>query len=135
MLPALLAFLLLAWDRLTGLSEGERREIGVLKAIGWSTQDVLYARMLESGWVAFLGSTLGVVLGYIHAFVLGAPGISDALFGWSALHADLDLQPAVDGAQLLAIIGSVVIPFIAVSVAPAWRAAMLDPDRLLRGTA
>lgn len=133
LLPALLALLLLAWDRLTGLGESERREIGVLKATGWSTSDVLTARMWESGLVAVGGATIGVVLGYLHAFVLGAPGLRDALFGWSALHADLALAPAIDLAQVLAIVGAVVIPFVAVSVVPAWRAAMLDPDRLLRG--
>lgn len=133
LVPALLALLLLAWDRLTGLGEGERREIGVLKATGWSTSDVLTARMWESGLVAALGASLGVVLAYVHAFVLGAPGLRDALFGWSSLHADLALAPAVDVAQVLAIVGAVVLPFVAVSVVPAWRAAMLDPDRLLRG--
>lgn len=133
LVPALLALLLLAWDRLTGLGEMERREIGVLKATGWSTADVLAARMWESGIVAVIGGALGIVLGYLHAFVLGAPGISGALFGWSVLHAELALAPAVDGAQILAILGAIVIPFIAVSVVPAWRAAMLDPDRLLRG--
>ncbi|AKF04639.1 ABC transporter permease [Sandaracinus amylolyticus] len=135
LVPALLALLLLAWDRLTGLGEAERREIGVLKATGWSTHDVLTARMWESGLVALVGSVAGVVLGYVHAFWLGAPGIADALFGWSVLHADLALAPAVDLAQVLAIVSAVVVPFVAVSVVPAWRAAMLDPDRLLRGGA
>jgi hypothetical protein len=133
LVPALLALLLLAWDRLTGLGEAERREIGVLKATGWSTGDVLAARMWESGLVAIAGTAIGIVLGYVHAFVLGAPGIADTLFGWSVLHADLDLPPAVDAAQIVAMIGAVVAPFVAVSVVPAWRAAMLDPDRLLHG--
>ena len=133
LVPALLALLLLAWDRLTGLGEAERREIGVLKATGWSTSDVLAARMWESGIVAAAGASLGVVLAYVHAFVLGAPGLADALFGWSVLHAELDLAPALDLAQIVAIVGAVVVPFVAVSVVPAWRAAMLDPDRLLRG--
>jgi ABC-type lipoprotein release transport system permease subunit len=135
LVPALLALLLLGWDRLTGLGEAERREIGVLKATGWSTSDVLTARMWESGLVAALGATAGVVLGYVHAFVLGAPGLRDALFGWSSLHAELALAPAVDLAQVVAIVGAVVLPFVGVSVVPAWRAAMLDPDRLLRGVA
>ena len=111
----------------------ERREIGVLKAVGWSTSDVLAARMWESALVGLVGATLGLVVGYVHAFVFGAPGLADALFGWSSLHASLSLPPALDFAQLLAILGAVVVPFVGVSVVPAWRAAMLDPDRLLRG--
>jgi hypothetical protein len=132
LVPALLALLLLAWDRLTGLGDAERREIGVLKATGWSTADVLAARMWESGLVAAAGAAIGVVLGYLHAFVLGAPGLAHAMFGWSVLHGDLDMTPAVDAAQVVATIGAVVVPFVAVSVVPAWRAAMLEPDQLLR---
>ncbi|MHB1309276.1 MAG: ABC transporter permease [Limisphaerales bacterium] len=48
LIPALVAFLVMAWDRLTGVGPGERREIGVLKAIGWKTSDVLAARLWES---------------------------------------------------------------------------------------
>jgi hypothetical protein len=29
----------------------------------------------------------------------------------------------------------VLAPFVAVSIVPAWRAAMLDPDRAMRGSA
>lgn len=134
LLPALLAAMLLAWERWTGLGENERREIGILKATGFSTADVLALRMWESGLVALAGAVIGVLLAYVHVFVLGAPGLRDALFGWSSLRADLTLAPAFDITQALTIIGAVVLPFIAISVVPAWRAAMLDPDRLLRGS-
>ncbi len=133
LLPALLAAILLAWERWTGLGENERREIGILKATGFSTADVLALRMWESGLVAWAGAVLGVVCAYVHVFVMGAPGLRDALFGWSSLHADLTLAPAFDITQALTIVGAVVLPFIAISVVPAWRAAMIDPDRLLRG--
>jgi ABC-type lipoprotein release transport system permease subunit len=134
LLPALLAAMLLAWERWTGLGENERREIGILKATGFSTADVLALRMWESGLVAFSGAVIGIVVAYVHVFVMGAPGLRDALFGWSSLHADLTLAPAFDITQALTIIGAVVLPFIAISVVPAWRAAMVDPDRLLRGS-
>lgn len=134
LLPALLAAMLLAWERWTGLGENERREIGILKATGFSTADVLALRMWESGLVASAGAILGVVVAYVHVFVLGAPGLRESLFGWSTLHADLTLAPAFDVIEALTIMGGVVLPFVAISVVPAWRAAMLDPDRLLRGS-
>lgn len=133
LLPCLAALLLLAWDRLTGLSEAERHEIGVLKAVGWETSDVLRVRMWEAAAVALLGAALGIVLAYLWVFYAGAPGLSDVLFGWSALYPPLDLVPSVSLLEVLVILGAVVVPFIAVSVVPAWRAATIDPDQAMRG--
>lgn len=135
LIPALAAFLLLAWERLTGLGAEERREIGVLKSVGWATADVLAARLWESGAIAIGGASIGVVLAYAYVFWLGAPGLADALFGWSALHPELRLAPAFDPVQALALLGAVVVPFVSVSVVPAWRAAMIDPDQAMRGPA
>ena len=43
------------------------------------------------------------------------------------------LVPAFDPVQGFALVAAVVIPFVAISVVPAWRAAMIDPDQALRG--
>ena len=134
-LPALAALLLLAWDKLTGLSETERREIGVLKAIGWEVRDVLTARAWESLLVAMVGATLGVLVAYAYVFLAQAPGLAGALYGWSALHPPLRLTPQVDLAQTLALIFGVALPLVAVGLVPAWRAARLTPDAALRGAA
>lgn len=133
LVPALAAFLLIAWERLTGLGDAERREIGVLKAVGWGTADVLAARVWESAAIAATGGVLGLVGAYAYVFVLGAPGLSNALLGWSAIHPPMDLAPVIDAAQAFALLGAVVVPFVVLSVVPAWRAAMIDPDRAMRG--
>ncbi|MGF1468040.1 MAG: ABC transporter permease [Sandaracinaceae bacterium] len=133
LVPALAAFLLLAWERLTGLGAAERREIGVLKAVGWGTGDVLLARLYESAALALGGTAGGLVVAYLYVFLLGAPGLTDALLGWSNLYAEVRLTPAVSGSQLATLIAAVGVPYLAVSLVPAWRAAVLDPDRALRG--
>jgi ABC-type lipoprotein release transport system permease subunit len=133
LVPALAAFLLLAWERLTGLGDAERREIGALKAIGWGTADVLSARTWESLAIATAGAVLGLASAYLYVFAFGAPGLADALLGWSALHPPFELAPAIDATQVFSLLAAVVVPFVAVSIVPAWRAAILDPDRALRG--
>jgi ABC-type lipoprotein release transport system permease subunit len=133
LLPALAAALLLAWERLTGLGEGERREIGVLKAVGFGTADVLAVRMWESLVLSFAAAVLGLGVAYAYVFVAGAPGMAHALLGWSAIHPPFDLVPALDVTQLVALVAGVVVPFVAISVVPAWRAAVIDPDRAMRG--
>jgi len=135
LLPALAALLLLAWDRLTGLGEVERREIGILKAVGWQTSEVLEVRLYEQLVVALTGAALGVAIAYVYVFVLGAPGMAGALFGWSALYPELRLTPSVDASAPLSVLAAVVLPYVAVGLVPALRAALMDPLDAQRGRA
>jgi ABC-type lipoprotein release transport system permease subunit len=131
-IPAILALLVLAWDRASGLGRAERREIAVLKAIGWSTEDVLWAKLFESILVGAAGTALGLLLGYAWVFWLGAPGLRPALVGWSVLYPSAPLTPAVDLAQLVGVTAAVLGPFVLLSIVPAWRAASTDPLASLR---
>ncbi len=133
LLPALTAFLVLAWDRLTGVGPGERREIGVLKAVGWRTSDVLIARLWENAVIALYGAGLGVLAAYAYVFYARAPGLGDALLGWSSIYPALRLTPALGPGQLLVLLSLVVLPWVAASLVPAWRTATLDPHGLVRG--
>jgi ABC-type lipoprotein release transport system permease subunit len=131
-IPAILALLVLAWDRASGLGPDERKEIAVLKAVGWSTSDVLWAKLFESLLVGASATALGLLLGYAWIFWLGAPGLRPALVGWSVLYPRAALTPAVDVAQLLGISVVVMGPFALLSVVPAWRAATADPLETMR---
>jgi ABC-type lipoprotein release transport system permease subunit len=132
-IPAILALLILAWDRASGLAPDEKREIAILKAVGWSTRDVLTAKMLEALLVGAAGTALGLVLAYLWVFLLGAPGLRPAIVGWSVLYPEAPLTPMVDVAQLVAIATSVLAPFVALSIVPSWRAAGIDPMDAMRG--
>ena len=111
-IPAILALLVLAWDRASGGGPDERREIAILKAVGWSTADVLYAKLAEALLVGASATAAGLLLGYGWVFWLGAPGLRPALVGWSVLYPRAALTPAVDVAQLLGIALSVLGPFV-----------------------
>jgi ABC-type lipoprotein release transport system permease subunit len=132
-IPALLALLALAWDRAIGLAPDERREIAILKAVGWSSADVVWEKLYESLLVGALATAVGLVLAYGWVFPLGAPVLRGAIAGFSVLYPEGRLTPEVDTAQLLAIASTVLGPFVALSVVPAWRAASLDPMESMRG--
>lgn len=131
-IPAILALLVLAWDRASGIGPDERKEIAVLKAVGWSTADVLWAKLFESVLVGAAATAAGLLLAYAWVFWLGAPGLRPALVGWSVLYPRAALTPAVDLAQLLGISLSVLGPFVLLSIVPAWRAASSDPLETMR---
>ena len=132
-IPAILALLVLAWDRASGISPDEKREIAIQKAVGWSTADVLRAKLFESLLVGASATAAGLLLGYAWIFWLGAPGLRPALVGWSVLYPVSALTPSVDLAQLLGIALAVLGPFVLLSIVPAWRAASADPMETMRG--
>jgi len=131
-IPAILALLVLAWDRASGIGADERREIAILKAVGWSTSDVLWAKLFESMLVGAGATALGLLLGYGWIYWLGAPGLRPALVGWSVLYPQAALTPVVDVAELLGISIAVLGPFVLLSVVPAWKAATTDPLEAMR---
>jgi ABC-type lipoprotein release transport system permease subunit len=131
-IPALLALMLLALGRAGGLGPEEAHEIAVLKAVGFGTRDVLVVKMVEALIVGGLGTALGLLLGYGWVFWWNAPGLRQAIVGWSVLYPEATLTPAVDLAQLLAIAAVVLGPFVGLSILPAWRAAIVDPMEAMR---
>jgi lipoprotein-releasing system permease protein len=131
-IPALLALLVLAWDRASGLGPEEKREIAVLKAVGWSTGDVLSVKLLEALLVATVAASAGLALAYLWVFPLEAPGLRATLAGWSVLYPATHLTPVVDLTELLSLALAVVAPFVGLSIVPAWRAATTDPMESMR---
>jgi len=126
------AFALLAWDKASGLSAEERREIGILKAVGWETGDVLRMKLWEGALVSLCAFLAGYVLAWLHVFYADAPLFTAVLKGWSVLYPHFTLAPQVDVAQIATLFFLTVLPFVAATVVPVWRAATLDPDEVMR---
>lgn len=126
------AFFIFAWDRTAGLSGEERHEIGVLKAVGWDTGDVLAVRFWEGAVVSLIAFLLGTGLAWLHVFAASAPLFEHALKGWAVLYPRFPLRPDVDPFALATLFSLTVLPYTLVTVIPVWRAATLDPDTVMR---
>jgi ABC-type lipoprotein release transport system permease subunit len=127
-----LAFAIVAWDKASGLSADERRELGILKAIGWETSDVLLVKLWEGTVISGLAFAFGLLAAYAHVFVGGAALLRPALEGWSGLYPDLELVPFVSGLQIATLLALTVVPYTVATVVPSWRAATVDPDAVMR---
>jgi ABC-type lipoprotein release transport system permease subunit len=129
---ALLAFVIFAWDKATGLSAEERKEIGILKSVGWETGDVLLLKFWEGTVISLSGFLMGVILAWCHLFFLSAPLFEGALKGWAVLYPRFRLVPAVDAYQLAILFFLTVVPYTTATIIPSWRAATVDPDAAMR---
>lgn len=129
---AILAFAILAWEKASGLSAEEKREIGILKAIGWETGDVIRMKTWEGLLISLIAFLLGFIAAYVHVFHFGAAVFEPVLKGWSVLYPKFTLVPAVDGLQIATLFFFTVFPYTAAVLVPIWRAAITDPDAVMR---
>ncbi len=129
---AILAFSILAWEKASGLSADEKREIGILKAIGWDTADVLRMKFWEGALLTVGAFLIGYVAAWLHVFHFGAGLFAPVLKGWAVLYPRFVLTPAVDGLTLATLFFFTVFPYTAAVLVPVWRAAITDPDAVMR---
>ncbi len=127
-----ISFIIFAWDKATGLSAEERKEIGILKSIGWETSDVLLLKFWEGVVISLTAFVVGVILAYAHVFFLSAPLFAQALKGWSVLYPKFQLVPVMDVYQLVVLFFFTVVPYTTATIIPCWRAATIDPDAAMR---
>jgi ABC-type lipoprotein release transport system permease subunit len=131
---AVLAFVIFAWDKASGLSAGERREIGILKAVGWETSDVIQMKFWEGAMISLTAFFTGLILAYVHVFFTGSPIFEPALKGWSNLYPHFALTPFINAEQLTTLFFLTVVPYTVATIVPTWRAATIDPDTAMRHT-
>lgn len=129
---AVLSFIIFAWDKATGLSAEERKEIGILKSIGWETSDVLLLKFWEGIVVSLTAFLAGTILAYCHVFFFSAALFEHALKGWSVIYPQFRLTPTIDAYQLTVLFFLTVLPYTAATIIPAWLSATVPPDAAMR---
>jgi hypothetical protein len=129
--PAILAAVLLvagsARDRV-----GRRREVGLLKAMGWSTGDLVRLHLMRSVAVGLPAAALGMAVAY--ALILW-PGIrwpSAVFFGWQGRPPSLYLSPAGALLTLMEVAALAFVPWLAANLWPSIRGAAADPQELIQ---
>ncbi len=129
---SVLAFLIFAWDRAAGLSGEEKQEIGILKAVGWETGDILRMKFLEGGIVSLVAFLAGYLLAYLHVFYSPVMLFAPVLKGWAILYPAFRPVPALDGLQVATLFFFTVFPYTLATIIPIWRVAIMDPDMVMR---
>jgi ABC-type lipoprotein release transport system permease subunit len=130
---ALIAFCILAWDKATGLNTDEKQEIGILKAIGWETSDILEMKFWEGLVLSLTSFIIGILLAYVHILFFHASLIAPALKGWSTIFPEFRLIPSLNLYHVFTMFFLTVVPYIASTIVPSWKAAITDPDLVMRG--
>jgi ABC-type lipoprotein release transport system permease subunit len=130
----LISVILVAWNQATAAGAEMKREVGILKALGFSTTDILEIRFLETLILGFVAATMGVFLAIVYDVYLGAPIIRDFMLGWSAAYPGYPLPISVGTSTVLILYAAAIFPLFIGSLIPAWRSAIIEPDTAMRGS-
>ena len=131
LLTSVFAFIILAWDKASGFSPDEQKEMAILKVVGWQTRDIMLLRFWESavvGMFAFLG---GYTLAWIHVAFFDAFLLKPVMLGWSVLRPTPALFPPFQLSDFVLIGAFSIIPYMAATIVPAWKSGMVRPDSVI----
>jgi ABC-type lipoprotein release transport system permease subunit len=131
-LVSIFTFFIIVYDKLSGLSSTQTKEIGVLKAVGWKVSDLLKEKFYEAFIISATSYLLGVLMALIFVYIFNAPYLSDIFIGYSDLKPDLDIAFVFDFKTLFLVFFLSVPVYIAATIIPAWKVATQDADEIMR---
>ncbi len=128
---SLSTFMMILYQRYSLIFSVERRDIAVLRAMGWSIADVLRLKFYEA-FIIVLGSFLaGSLLGYIYVFWLDAPGLVGIFLDSANIPFDISFVPHIDLGTLGSIFLFFAVGFLASVLIPVWRVAITAPKEAM----
>lgn len=123
-LGAMVAFIIILYDKISGISSSEKKEFIILKNIGWEASHIIEFKLIESSILALSAFLLGVLFSLIFVYILGAPLLKGVFLGYPSF----EFSPifAFD-LRVFAMLFFISVPlFIATSIIPAYKIAVMD---------
>jgi len=127
------AFAVLVWEKASGLSAEQYREIGILRAVGWRSRDVLELRLWEGVIISSVSVMTGLLAAQVHLVLFDGVLFARILKGWSVLFPSFSIDAELDAYTGLLCLLLAVVPYVAANLVPSWRSSIIDPDSVIRG--
>ncbi len=123
----LFTFILILYQRYSMISSNDKKEIGILKAVGWSIKDIIKLKIIENFIVGFIAFIIGIIISYIFVFILQAPILKNIFVGFSNIKNDFVLNPYIEISQIITLFLFFMIPFLSAVLIPVWKLSIIDP--------
>lgn len=131
-LITIMTFILIIYQRYAMVYSSEKKEIGILRAVGWSIKDVLKLKFFETSIIVLLSFINGVIIAYCYVYLFDAPLLSNLFLGSENLSNEVAFMPVVDFGLLGSIFLFFGIPFIAAVLIPVWKIAVTEPKEAMK---
>jgi len=125
-------FTLILYQRYSMISYGDKKEIGILKAVGWSIKDIIKLKIMENFIIGFMAFIVGVIFAYIFVFIFNAPLLKNIFIGSSNIQNDFIFNPHIEINTLITIFLFYMIPFLSAILIPVWKIAIIDSTESMK---
>ncbi len=128
----LLGFVLILYFKYSHVLSSAKREIGILRSLGWSINDLLRLKGFETlcvGSVAFMG---GFIAAFIYVYGADAPLLGRIFLGYGELPVDYDFKPFFDPGLFAQLYLLFIIPFSAAVIVPVWRLCIIGAKEAMK---
>jgi putative ABC transport system permease protein len=129
----LIAVAIIAFNQTVVVGHESKFEVGLLKALGFSTSDVIQVRLIESSILGVLAGSIGLVFGVVYDVLLNAPVLKDFMLGWASLYPGFGVPVEISVQTVFLTYAITVVPLLFATVIPSWLNATVDPDIAMRG--
>jgi ABC-type antimicrobial peptide transport system permease subunit len=128
----MITFVLILFQRYSMINSSDKKEIGILKAVGWSIKDIIKLKILESFVISFIAFIIAIIMAYIFVFFLNAPILSNIFLGFHNLENSVSFVPNVSFSLLVTLFLFFIIPFISAVLIPVWKIAVIDANESMK---
>jgi len=129
----LITVAIVAFNQTVVVGHESKFEVGLLKALGFSTTDVIQVRLIESAVLGTLAGSMGVTFGILYDTVLNAPVLKDFMLGWATLYPNFTVPTFISPQTIFLTYAITIVPLLFATVIPSWLNATVDPDIAMRG--
>jgi ABC-type lipoprotein release transport system permease subunit len=128
----LLTFMLILYQRFTLANSSEKRDVAIMRMVGWSIKDVLKLKLFESLIIGVFAFLVGIILAFIFVFFFDAPLFRDIFIGFGNIPTLYDFKPHIDLGVVMSSFLFFIIPFVFSLLIPIWRIAITDPMEAMK---
>jgi ABC-type lipoprotein release transport system permease subunit len=125
-------FMLILYQRYSMINSSDKKEIAILRSVGWSIKDVLKLKVSETLIVGLFAFVLGILSAYVYVFILNAPLLRNIFLGFNNLENSATFTPVFDFGLLSSLFLFFIVPFAASVLIPVWKIAITDPNEAMK---
>lgn len=131
-LTSIVSFMILLYQKTIFSFAHEKREIGILRAIGWRISDIIKFKLIQNLFIALSAFILALVCSYLFVFKANAPLLKNIFLGSDASLIQTHFIPSFSMSDIIILLLLSVVPFMASVLLPAWKLSTIDPTEVMK---